>query len=81
MASLVNQVIKAIVITEKSGKVIRLFPDKDRLYWDMSTVEAGGRTLWYYQMHIVSVMDLIYRAGEVGSSVRIDYFGGAKREL
>lgn len=66
-------VIKAVLIEDKEKeKEMRLFPDRQLLYWDVSVREKTG-VYWYYQMHFTSIMDLIYKAGRDGLVVRIRY--------
>lgn len=66
-------VIKSIQIKDQSkDKEMICFPDRQLLCWDVSVRERTG-VYWYYQMHITSIMDLIYRAGRDGLLVSIRY--------
>lgn len=66
-------IIKSIQIKDQSkDKTLNCFPDRQLFYWDVSVREKTG-VYWYYQMHINSIMDLIYRAGRDGLLVRIRY--------
>lgn len=71
-------VIKAILIEDTSkNKIMTMFPDKHHIYWDVSIREKTG-VYWYYQMHLTSVIDLIYRAGVNGQKLKIRYEGEPK---
>ena len=71
-------VIKAILIEDPSiSKTMTMFPDKSCTYWDVSIREKTG-VYWYYQMHLTSIVDLLYRAGQNGQKVKIRYQGEAK---
>lgn len=71
-------VIKAILIEDPSiSKTMTMFPDNHCTYWDVSIREKTG-VYWYYQMHMTSIVDLLYRAGQKGQKVKIRYQGGAK---
>lgn len=71
-------VLKAILIEDQSkDKTMTCFPDKQLTYWDVSIREKTG-VYWYYQMHFISIVDLLYRAGQKGQKVKIRYQGEAK---
>ena len=75
-------VIKAVEIRDKSkGRQIRLFPDQQHLYWDAYVRDKHVEQTVYYQMHLTTVLDLLYRAGVQGREVKIEYIGGDDVEL
>lgn len=68
-------VLKAILIEDQSkDKIMTCFPDKQLTYWDVSIREKSG-VYWYWQMHFISIADLIYRAGIDGQTVKLRYEG------
>ena len=75
-------VIRAIEIRDKKqGRQIRLFPDQQHLYWDAYVRDKHGEQTVYYQMHLTTVLDLLYRAGVQGQEAVIHYKGGDDVEL
>lgn len=70
-------VIRAVEIRDKKNKkTIRLFPDQQHLYWDVYTIQEGVGVYQYYQMHVSTVLDILYRAGASGIEAKIIYKGG-----
>ena len=75
-------VIRAIEIRDKKqGRQLRLFPDATHLYWDAYVRDEHQETTVYYQMHLTTVLDLLYRAGVQGREAKIEYIGGDDVEL
>lgn len=75
-------VIRAIEIRDKKqGRQIRLFPDAMHLYWDAYVRDKHQETTAYYQMHLTTVLDILYRAGVQGYEAAIQYKGGDEIEL
>ena len=75
-------VIRAVEIRDKKNKrTIRLFPDQQHLYWDAYTIQEGVGVYQYYQMHVSTVLDIVYRAGVSGMEARILYKGGDELAL
>ena len=75
-------VIRAVEIRDKKNKkTIRLFPDQQHLYWDAYTIQEGVGVYQYYQMHVSTVLDILYRAGASGMEAKIIYKGGDNVEL
>ena len=74
-------VIKAVEIRDTDNKrIVRCMPDQQHLYWDVS-VKADDQVQMYYQMHISTILDLIYRAGIMGRQCKLIYKGGDDIEL
>lgn len=68
-------VLKAILIEDqRKGKTTTCFPDKQLTYWDVSIREKTG-VYWCWQMHFITIVDLIYRAGIDGHTVKLRYEG------
>lgn len=75
-------VIRSIEIRDKKlGRQIRLFPDAKHLYWDAYVRDKHQETTAYYQMHLTTVLDIVYRAGVQGMEAVIQYKGGENVEL
>ena len=75
-------VIRSIEIRDKKqSRQIRLFPDAMHLYWDAYVRDEHQETTVYYQMHLTTVLDLLYRAGVQGKEAVIQYKGGDNVEL
>lgn len=68
-----RSIIRSIEIHDPiKGKLVRLFPDRPLQYWDASVTEDKG-VYWYYQMHLATVLDMIYTAGKEGKEVKMQY--------
>lgn len=75
-------VLKAVVISNlKDRRTITLMPDRQHLYWDASTRDKHNEIYTYNQLHLTTVLDLIYRAGVQGHEVKLKYEGGDDLEL
>ena len=75
-------VLKAVEIHNVRGnRTIKLFPDKAHVYWDAYTTDKHNRQSVYYQMHLTTILDMIYRAGVQGHEVKLQYEGGNDVEL
>ena len=75
-------VIRAVEIRNKKNKeTIRLFPDLQHLYWDAYTIKEGVGVHQYYQMHVSTVLDILYRAGASGMEAKIIYKGGDECDI
>ena len=68
--------IRAIEIRDKKdGRIVTLFPDQKKQYWDGSVREKAG-VYWYYQLHFTAIVDMLYKAGRLGREITIKYIGG-----
>ena len=75
-------VLKAVEIrNKKDQRAVKLFPDQQHLYWDVYTIDKHNRENVYYQMHLTTILDMIYRAGVQGHEVKLRYEGGDNVEL
>lgn len=77
-----SQIFRVVIVSKSAEdgtpiRTTRCFPDDQHLYWDVSNSE-NGRSWWYYQMHLSTVLDLIYRAGLDGHKVYVEYKAGDK---
>lgn len=70
-----QRIIRSIEIKDPiKQKNVRLFPDRPLQYWDASVTEQTG-VYWYYQMHLHTVLSMLYDAGKAGKEVVINYAG------
>ena len=75
-------VLKAVEINNKKDqRTVFLFPDQQHIYWDAYTRDKNNVQSVYYQMHLTTVLDMIYRAGVQGYEVKLNYIGGDDVEL
>ena len=75
-------VLKAVIIENaKDHRRITMMPDRQHLYWDAITRDKHNEQYMYNQMHITTVLDIIYRAGVQGHEVKLRYEGGDDVEL
>lgn len=73
-------VIQRITIKEKDGSLIKMYPDQTLKFWDVSRSKDGSG-IWYYSMHISTVLDMLYQAGRENCEVKMSLYGGDKIAL
>lgn len=69
-------VIKKVTINRKDGMEVRMFPNhKDLTYWDVCKSKDGSG-IWYYSMHLSTILDMLYQAGRDEEEVKLQLWGG-----